>query len=255
MKIAVMYIAIGAYSVMWDGFYSSAKENLFAGNSVHYFLFSDKEDLSFDKRDVTFIKSKDYGWPGNTLYRFRMFSSISSELAYFDYCYFFNANAYINKPVGLALLPAKGSDIVSVEHFNFKGRNPAWFGYERRKKSTAYVPWGQENEHFCQACLIGATSSEFIKMSRMLEQNIDEDDKNGICAKWHDEDHFNKYIIGKNATILPINYAYPSRLLTPESKDTALIIMRDKSQFGNLSVLRYKKKISFIKWCKINLNF
>ena len=239
-KIALLYIGIGNYSVMWDGFYESAKKYLFTDDEKHFFMFTDNEKLLASKLlDVTFLREKNYGWPGNTLYRFRMFTTVVEQLKDYDYVYFFNANACFVKPLSDEILPHDGATIVAAQHFKMEGVDPIKYGYDRNPKSTACVKWGQEGKDYVQACFIGATAEEMIEMCKTLSANIEEDEKNGVVAKWHDESHFNHYIIGKKYNLLPVSYVYPEVLQLPIEVN---ILMRRKEQFGNLNVLRYGKK-------------
>lgn len=241
LNIAVLYIALGAYSVMWEGFYNSAKKYLFSGNNLRFFVFTDSPDIKEDNL-VTVIKTKNYGWPGNTLYRFRFFLGIKDQLRKFDYVYFFNANAQFLENVDLDILP-DDSGLVSDAHFHYVNR-PLWkAGYERRRKSTAFVDWGCEGPAYVQACFIGATSSKMIEMCEVLSKNIDIDESNGICAVWHDESHFNAFVSKNGCKVLPPLYA------CPESVDLSCfgspkILMRNKERFANLNKLRYGRQLS-----------
>ena len=42
--------------------------------------------------------------------------------------------------------------------------------------------------------MFGGKTIDFLKMSDLLEKNIDIDEKNNYIAIWHDESHLNKYI-------------------------------------------------------------
>ena len=239
-RIAILYICLGNYYVMWDGFYNSAKQYLFTKHDIHFYCFTDNEKLlQSELEDVTFIKERNYGWPGNTLYRFKMFSSLDDELIKYDLVYFFNANAFFVEELNDEIMPEDKQTLVVAQHFKMQGLDPILYGYDRNKKSTAFVKWGEEGKDYVQACFIGALASEMIKMAKELSNNIDIDENNGIVAKWHDESHFNKYIIGKNYKLLPVSYVYPEVLELPiEVK----ILMRKKEQFGDLNVLRYGNK-------------
>ena len=91
MKIAILYIGIGGYKVFWKDFYSSC-ERYFLPNIVkEYFFFTDQLD-ELKPANVKEYFQEDLGWPGNTLYRFKMFLKYKEELAVFDFIYFFNGN-------------------------------------------------------------------------------------------------------------------------------------------------------------------
>lgn len=240
MKIAILYICIGNYSVMWEGFYISAQKYLFLNQEKHFYVFTDSEQICKLKLpDVTFIKEKNYGWPGNTLYRFNMFCNIKDKLLNYDYIYFFNANAQFITKISDNILPNKHEKLVVAQHFGMQNMDPIFYEYDRNPRSTAYVRWGEEGKDYIQACFIGAEAKAFIEMSELLNNNIKIDEKQNIVARWHDESHINKYIIDKPYRLLPVSYVYPEVLKLPIKP---MILMRDKTKFADLHILRYGNK-------------
>ncbi len=49
-KVAVLYIATGKYTVFWPEFYESAEKYLLKDCEVHYFVFTDADDLTGAQR-------------------------------------------------------------------------------------------------------------------------------------------------------------------------------------------------------------
>lgn len=240
MNIAICCIYLGRYEIMWDEFYESSKAHFFPTDRRHWFVFTDSDRLlnSVDK-DVTFFKEKDYGWPGNTLFRFRMFSNISDKLLAYDYVFFFNANAKLIADVGEEILPAENQELTVVQHFGMIGKNPILYTYDRNRKSTAYVKWGEEGKDYIQACFFGAPSKAFADMSKELADNIQTDWQKHVVAEWHDESHLNKYIISHPYRLLPTSYAAPERFY---SGGDIKVMMRDKEKYGELQSLRGQHK-------------
>lgn len=250
MKIAILYIGIGHYVKFWEDFYSSCEKNFLVNSKKDYFVFTDQIN-KVNGNSVTVFAETNYGWPGNTLYRFRMFNRIGEKLKQYDWVFFFNANAMFLKKVSEDILPKDDCNIITVGHFKYFGKDIINHnGYERHKKSTAYVAWGKEGHDFVQCCLIGATGTEFYKLSHEIAENIKIDDENHVCAIWHDESHFNKYIVDKKYKVLGLNYAKPEIYANGNFEDV-YILMRDKTRLGNLAVVRSSKKPSFFKWLLI----
>lgn len=240
MNVSILYIAIGKYEVLWDEFYQSAKKHLFKSHQVHFYLFTDSARLlSLSYSDVKVISKPNYGWPGNTLYRFHFFKDIESDIKSDDYTFFFNANALFVRDIDNEILPDDYEDLVVATHFKANKQHPLKWPYDRNKKSTAFVEFGSEGRVYAQACFIGAKTEEFIKCTNQLSNNIEIDDKNGVCALWHDESHFNNYIINKRIKILPYSYVYPEVLGLPGEIN---ILMRSKERYANLITLRGEKK-------------
>ena len=92
-RAAILYICIGEYIKFFEGFYKSFEEHFLNNSHIEYFAFTDSEKMPIevDHERVHLIEQKDFGWPGNTLYRYRMFLCIEKELRDFDYCFFFNS--------------------------------------------------------------------------------------------------------------------------------------------------------------------
>lgn len=239
MKIAVLYICIGKYTILWSEFYDSSKKFFFTDSQVHYFVFTDSDEFISsltNKSDVTCVKTQNYGWPGNTLFRFEMFLKIKSSLEQFDSLFFFNANTLFLSKIDRDILPKPG-ELVVVEHFALRNIDPILFEYDRNKRSTAYIPWGEEASHYVQGGVIGGDTRTFLQMCEECSKNIKEDIKNRVVARWHDESHLNKYLLRKDYKLLPTIYIWPEIL--PYKKGEVKILMRDKTKYADLTTLRY----------------
>ena len=244
MKIAVLYICIGKYTVLWPEFYDSSRKYFFKKSQVHYFVFTDSDDFInslCNELDVTCVKTKNYGWPGNTLFRFEMFLKIKSRLEQFDTIFFFNANTLFLSEINEDILPKSG-ELVVVEHFAIRNIDPILFEYDRNRRSTAYIPYGKEGSHYVQAGVIGGDARTFLQMSQECAKNINEDVKNHVIARWHDESHLNKYFLGggRKYKLLPPIYIWPEML--PHKKSEIKILMRDKTRYADLTTMRYGKR-------------
>jgi hypothetical protein len=261
MKIGILYICTGKYSIFWKDFYLTCEKNFITEAEKHYFVFTDSSEIEFrnENKNIHLIFQKNLGWPDNTLRRYEVFLSIKKQLQYFDFLFFFNSNLLFMKEIkGSDFLPNKNQDLVACLHpgyFNKKRNN---FTYEINQKSTAFIPKNKGKYYFAGG-INGGTTKSFIEAMITLDSNIKEDDQNEVTAKWHDESHWNKYLIDKTDNIKILNHLY----LYPESskKDEHQIIMlRDKRKyFGYLSVgkinenkiteklKKYLKQISFIR--------
>ena len=63
VKIAILYICTGKYSIFWEEFYKSAKKNLFPNSEKHFFVFSDASPKLFSNEDTSYIYQQKLGWP------------------------------------------------------------------------------------------------------------------------------------------------------------------------------------------------
>lgn len=77
MRIAILYICTGKYSIFWKDFYKSSEEYFISGAQKKYFVFTDAPRIECQNNpNVKKIYQEDLGWPNNTLRRYEMFSTI-----------------------------------------------------------------------------------------------------------------------------------------------------------------------------------
>lgn len=247
VKIAILYICTGKYSIFWEEFYKSAQKNLFPNSEKHFFVFSDASPELFSNKDISYIYQPKLGWPDDTLQRFHMFSRILDKLEKYDFLFFFNANIIFLEKIYEDILPTKDEGLVFVQHPGFFNKDNKDFSYERNQKSTAFIPYGK-GEHYVCGGINGGTAQAYIKMIQELKFSIDTDTNKQITAIWHDESHINKYITYNRYKILSPEYAYPEGCILPFSPK---ILVLDKNNFGGHNFLRGENKVKKYIFTKI----
>lgn len=255
MKLAILYICTGKYDVFWKAFYESCERFLLPGIAKEYFVFTDAQSLHGEEANPNIhkIHQQRLGWPNDTLLRFQLFSRIENELRYFDYIFFFNANAEIVRPVQPGdLLPTKEEKLVAVLHPGYYNVGPSKFTYEsRQKKSTAYIPKGKGRRYFAGG-LNGGIAADYLELISTLKANIQKDLENGIVAVWHDESHLNHYFLHRTPKILSPAFIFPEGWNLPFEP---VVLIRDKTKHGGHNFLRdvttkkpFRKKLAaFVK--------
>ncbi len=242
MKISILYICTGKYSIFWDEFYLSAQKNFLEGHTKYFFVFTDDQKLLQRKDfDVTYIKQTKLGWPFDTLYRFKLFLTVDKDLRQYDYIYFINANALIVEKVGDEIFPEPFS-LIGCQHPYFYNKNPQEYIYDRNPDSLAYVVSGYGKDYVMGA-FIGGESKAFLTMCQQLNNNIDSDYNKNIIALWHDESHYNKYLLSTPYKLLNPSYVYPEEMSIPF---LPRILLRDKNKYGGHKQLRGIKNERFI---------
>lgn len=254
MKVAILYICTGKYDMFWEKFYESCEKKFLLGANKMYYVFTDAQKIYQEKNSrIKKIYQENLGWPGNTLFRFKMFQKYIEELRKCDYIFFFNANVLLLEEIGMEILPQK-DEILVVKHPGFFNKNNLEFTYERNPKSLAYIPYGK-GKFYVFGAFNGGTGKSYTEMICTLDNNIEEDYSKNIIAIWHDESHLNHYILNHRFKIMGCDYAYPEGWEIPFKKK---ILIRDKSKFGGHQFLRgvnrkwYKKLFFYIKKCFIN---
>ncbi len=243
MKIGVLYIAIGRYTVFWKDFYQSAEKYFLPGHPKSYFLFTDSEVPFWDKSNLNirpFYQNK-LGWPFDTLMRFDIFLQAEEYLKEMDYLFFFNANMLFVQRIIDEDIFKEDKNLIGLTHPLFFGKMPDNFSYERNELSLACMNY-QEGETYFMGSFNGGRQEQYIKLIHVLSQRIHQDLDRGIIALWHDESHLNRYLWENRACVetLSEKYGIPeewvSGILSKYNKKkikkfNPKIVIRDKGHF------------------------
>lgn len=228
ISIGLLVIATKKYINFIPPLFESADKFFLKNKNVTYFLFTDHEGPVVGPRPCVQFNVPHKPWPWMTLERYKIFTQHQDDLKKMDFLYYCDADMLFAGEVGDEIL----GDRVATDHpgcllFNPRG-NP-----ESNPESTACI--GEDEEipgiYKCGG-FNGGSSEEFLKMSNTLSHNIDKDLEKNIIAEWHDESHFNRYMIDHPPTlVLPPSYCfaqcYTSQLL--EYGFTPKLIALDKN--------------------------
>lgn len=238
-RIAIVYLAIGKYDVLWDEFYQSCEEYLFPDAEKHYFVFTDSERLlTMELANVSLSFLKDNGWAMNTLAKCDCMLSVRDQLETFDFLFYINANYVILKPVYCdEILATAANNYLSVLSFDFLAdRHPDTYTYDRNPLCRACIPYGKGIRYY-QASFYGGRVSEVLALATWCAESTHIDLANGIMALWHDESYLNKFLLDRNPKIISIAYCKPE-----EFDGASKAILRDKNKiFGKANVDRLKQ--------------
>ena len=214
MKIGIITIATGKYSIYVSGLISSCEQFFLNEHEKNYFIFSDSDDEYFNNfngsEKIKRIHQDKLGWPHDSMLRFHMFHKNEDILSDMDYLFFMNANMLVSSEIGENILPKDNlCGIVSTIHPGYH-KAKSNYPYEKNTKSGFYIPEGVGKYYF-QGCFNGGRAKEFLDMSKELSNKMDTDLCNGIIPVWHDESALNLYLVNKDPHILPPTYAYPEK--------------------------------------------
>lgn len=248
--IAILYICTGKYSVFWKEFYRSMEKYFLRNSEVEYFVFTDADKLYDEEKNARIhrIRQENLGWPGNTLFRFRMFVSIKEKLEDFDYVFFLNANTVCRQVITEEEFLPDEQELLVVQHPGYYNSKVWRMPYEHRKQSSACIPRGR-GKHYVYGAVNGGKRKAFLEMARKLDEEISQDYEKGIIAKWHDESHLNHYVWKYgNYKLLTPAYAYPENYQLPfEMKimtiDKSRVIKLDQNKLQELRDRSVKGRI------------
>jgi len=246
MKVGILYVCTGKYKIFWKDFYLSCDKYFLPETEKEYFVFTDAENIDFETENhlVHRIYQNNLGWPGNTLKRYDIFLAHKEKFSDCDYIFFLNANLLFLRPVTDGqFLPSNHESLTACIHPGYYNKNRAKFTYERNSSSTACI-LDSEGEYYFAGGINGGRTAEFINAMKIMSANIARDEHNGILAVWHDESHWNRYLVGRNdIKILSPAYLYPEGWILPFEK---IISVRDKKTVGGHTGLRGKIEMRMI---------
>jgi histo-blood group ABO system transferase len=226
MKIGLLVIATGKYTQFVPPLYKSVKKHFMKNHEVKMFVFTDGRIP--ENNDIIKIEQEHLGWPDATLKRYHIFDKNKEILSEMDCLFYCDADMLFVSEVGDEILP-DNNGLIATEHPGFYGGRRG--SYETRIESTAYVG---ENEGDCYYAggFNGGTSKEFLKMSEIIKQRIDQDLEKEIIAIWHDESQMNRYMIDNKPKVLNPSYCYPESWQIPFEKKL-LALDKNHSEIRN----------------------
>ena len=204
-----------------------------------YFVFTDAEKIfAQDNPRVKKIYQETLGWPGNTLFRFRMFNTQIDLLKEFDYIFFFNANMRFVTGIDEDILPTEEEGLLAVQHPGFFAANNLQFSYDRNPKTHAFIPYGA-GKFYVMGGFQGGTGTAFIKSIKTINEWTNDDYSKGLIPLWHDESYWNRYILDHPYKMLSPAYGFPEGWINSPFECKILIL--DKNKCGGHSFLRGQK--------------
>ena len=216
MKIGLLIIATNKYTQFLQPLIEGADNFFLKDYEVNYFVFTNQELNINSSRNITNIYTQHKEWPWMTLGRYEIFANNHGKLSEMDYLFYCDADMKFVGDVGDEIL----GDMVGTIHPGFyHNPNSSNIALEKRPESLAYLPPNTIKNYYAGG-FNGGSSEEFLKMSKILSDNIYFDlEKRNIIAEWHDESHMNKYFFENEPSIkLSPSYCYPESWNIPFDK-------------------------------------
>jgi histo-blood group ABO system transferase len=218
MKVALCVIATGKYTRFLCELLGSAREFFCPGHEVQIHAFT---DCSLFSLPVRYWPAKHEPWPGPTLHRYRTLFQASAELRACDYVYYVDVDSRFVRPVGEEIF----GDLVATIHWGYVDKPKNSWTFETRPQSRAFVSWIDARHYFCGG-FQGGAAHRWIRAMEEMDAAIRDDEQRGITAVWHDESHWNRYLVDHPPTLelgpeytSPENYYLKTQRIVIVSKD------------------------------------
>lgn len=183
-QITLLLIATKQYKQFVQPLLEGVKKYFLKNHDVTVELFTDEiRPYEGDERvkvNQTLIVS--YGFPQATLYRYKIFTAKKYEC---DYYYYSDIDMAFVSEVGEEIF----GNIVATRHPGFYNGGGSWCD---DKNSLAYTE--PENRYRYYAGGFQGGGEKYYRAMKQMALHIDEDERNGVMAEWHDEQHFNRYL-------------------------------------------------------------
>lgn len=230
MKICVITIATGKYIQFVESLLEKISQYFLADieHDISCLLFTDNE-MEYYSSNIKVSNIVHKPWPEPALKKYNYIISEEEFLKDFDYLYLFDADVGFVDKVGEEVL----QDLIGVLH-PYKIMEPKEvYPYEKRIQSTAYVA-DENHDKYYAAAFVGGKSETFLNMAKVISERVNEDEKNGIIAKWHDESHLNKYFNENPPTSLSPSYMFPEELINnPQYPfEPKIVALKKESSFN-----------------------
>lgn len=230
MKVGIICLANGPYSIFLDNLIDSCEEKFLPNYFKEYFIITDSIFNNANKENVTVIHKHRNGWPLDCLLRPQYSYELKEKTKHLDYIFFFNANMSIYNEIGEEILP-DDSGLVGVEHACHTHRISTMLIYDRNPLTKAYIPEGEGNIYY-QACLWGGTTDAFLELSKTIQEWTNEDLNNKVEPIWLDESYLNKYFLLHPPKTLSPLFAWPTHIpLYDDTIEVKILQLQKKDYF------------------------
>lgn len=239
MRVGILYVATGKYITFFEPFYYNAKKNLLKDCNVTFYVFTDADRvvLAEQNDDIKIINIKANDWPYATLMRYHYFRDIKDDLiSNNDYLLFLNANTIVSGDCNFNDIFSDRDFVCAIHPYYFDVNDYNCLPFEKNEKSKAYLSKEDKEYHYFGGGFIGGKAKEvFAEFFDLIIDSVDDDLKNGVIAKWHDESHLNKLLNTIDISrfnVLSPKYFYPVELFRTRRLsqfEPAKILILDKN--------------------------
>lgn len=196
MQIGIIIIATNKYIDFVPTLIDSLNAYFLVNHDKEIFLFTNQPYNG----NVTIIPTDHQEWPWMTLGRYHIIQQLENYPKK-DYYFYIDADMKVLDYVGDEILGRR----VATIHGRFK-KKPGT--YDRNPDSLAYIskeeiPVDTIAPYYCGGFQGG---SDYLADAKILSGRISIDKKNGVTALWHDESHWNRFLLDHPATVVLPHY-------------------------------------------------
>lgn len=216
-RVAVCLVATGRYKQFLPNVMQSCVMHMCKPHHLEFHVITDVPDEVADTIGPCpiykyFTPRK--GFPGDTLYRYHYMLKAERALKNVDHIFYMDADYWVCNATDTEQLLVEGlvatSHILNLTEKASNARGPV----ETNPQSTAGFPADRSNPRYYCGGFQGGSTAAYLQACHTISANIDKDDARRILAKWHDESHWNRYLLDHPpAVVLSQSYMFPEQCL------------------------------------------
>lgn len=235
-SVAVCHVATGRYKQFVSGIQRDCAERFLKPHALSFFLFTDAPEEFPDEVHGCPIHKylvKRQGFPGDTLYRYHYMLKAEAELKKHDFMYYTDVDYWVLESPNLQLMMPANRGLVATEHINvFDETKHTAAGHvgtpDNNPRSKAFIAPNEAMNGYYAGGVQGGGTEKFLAACRVMRDRIDDDDARGVMALWHDESHWNRYLLDSPPeTVLSQSYIFPERCLSESAHEDLCRTLRN----------------------------
>lgn len=182
IKLGILLIATRRYTVFVERLYDQLK--MFVRVPCDVVLFTDSPNTFCD---ITF-PIPPYEFPLATLYRYKIFCEYEDILRTFSHLLYLDVDMGVIDYIGEEFIV---DGLLAVRHPAFFAKG-GWGSPNNPRQSKSWFPESERKNYYCGG-VQGGRSDVYLNACFEMAAGIQEDEKRGIMAEWHDETFWNRY--------------------------------------------------------------
>jgi histo-blood group ABO system transferase len=235
-SIGVCFVATGKYKQFLKPTMDSCIMNFAKPHPLTFFIFTDDATLfseqSYQGFNVLVFPVERKGFPGDTLYRYHYMLKAEEALrSTTDYMFYMDVDYWVCNRDDTQNMISNVDGLIAVQHLhNLHQKQGNLRGTpETNPKSTACIhPHETMRYYFCGG-FQGGSTNDYLQACKTISENINADDENGVMAVWHDESHWNRYLVNHPPRlVLSQSYVYPEECLASEEGENSKMLHQNR---------------------------
>ena len=234
--VGVCFVATGKYKQFLKPTIDSCIMNFAKPHPLTFFIFTDDSTLFSDKSyqgfPVLVFPVERKGFPGDTLYRYHYMLKAEEELrSRTEFMFYMDVDYWVCNRDDTQNMISNVEGLIAVQHLhnlhhkqgNLKGTP------ETNPKSTACIHPNETMKHYFCGGFQGGSTKDYLRACKTISENINIDDERGVMAVWHDESHWNRYLVDHPPRLtLSQSYVYPEECLASEDGENSKMLRQNR---------------------------